>query len=49
MLAVYLLDEIAELSRQSPEAAQAVADAVQKKLGVKSPVVKFKVSLDSEP
>lgn len=39
----YLLDEIADIARQSPESAQAVADAVQKKLGVKSPVVKFKV------
>eukprot|EP00775_Hariotina_reticulata_P001508 gene1508-1844_t len=39
---VYLLDEIAEMTRQSPEAAQAIADAVQKKLGVKSPIVKFK-------
>lgn len=39
----YLLDEIADMTRQSPEAAQAIADAVQKKLGVKSPIVKFKV------
>lgn len=43
----YLLDEIAEMSRQSPEGAQAIADAVQKKLGVKSPIVKFKVSLQA--
>jgi hypothetical protein len=39
----YLLDEIADMARQSPEQAQAIADAVLKKLQVKSPVVKFKV------
>jgi hypothetical protein len=40
---VYLLDEIADMARQSPEGAQAIADAVEKKLGAKSPVTKFKV------
>ena len=40
--AVYLLDESLELARSNPEEAQAVADAVEKKLGSKSPVVKFK-------
>ena len=39
---VYLLDEILEIARASPEQAQAVADAVEKKLASKSPVVKFK-------
>ncbi|WIA42842.1 hypothetical protein OEZ86_008769 [Tetradesmus obliquus] len=39
---VYLLDEIADMARQSPEQAQAISDAVLKKLQVKSPVVKFK-------
>lgn len=43
----YLLDEIADIARQTPESAQAIADAVQKKLGVKSPVVKFKVMRQS--
>jgi hypothetical protein len=38
-----LLDEIADMARQSPEQAQAISDAVLKKLQVKSPVVKFKV------
>lgn len=42
-VAVYLLDEVADIARQSPEAAQALADAVIKKLGAKNPVVKFKV------
>jgi hypothetical protein len=52
---VYLLDEILELARASPEQAQGVADAVERKLGSKSPVVKFKVgssglkSLFSDP
>lgn len=41
--AVYLLDEIADMARQSPEAATAIAEAVQKKLAAKNPVVKFKV------
>jgi len=40
--AVYLLDEIADMSRQSPEAATAIAEAVQKKLASKNPIVKFK-------
>lgn len=40
---MYLLDEILELARQSPESAQGVADSIEKKLGHKSPVVKFKV------
>lgn len=31
------------MARQSPEGAQAIADAVEKKLGAKSPVTKFKV------
>jgi hypothetical protein len=31
------------MARQSPEQAQAISDAVLKKLQVKSPVVKFKV------
>jgi hypothetical protein len=44
--AVYLLDEIADISRQSPEAATAIAEAVQKKLGSKNPVVKFKARTD---
>jgi hypothetical protein len=44
---VYLLDEIAELSRQSPDAAQGIADHVAKRLGVKSPTVKFKVCSES--
>jgi hypothetical protein len=39
----YVLDEIADMARQSPEQAQAISDAVLKKLQVKSPVVKFKV------
>jgi hypothetical protein len=34
------------MSRQSPEAAQALADAVQKKLAAKNPVVKFKVRVE---
>jgi hypothetical protein len=42
--AVYLLDEIADMARQSPEAATAIAEAVQKKLAAKNPVVKFKAS-----
>ena len=46
--AVYLLDEIAELSRQSPESAQNIADAVEKKLAHKSPIVKFKVNAEAE-
>jgi hypothetical protein len=41
--AVYLLDEIVELARSSPDSAQGVADHVVKRLGNKSPVVKFKV------
>lgn len=42
-MAVYLLDEIAELARTSPEQAQAIADALERKLaGARSPVVKFK-------
>jgi hypothetical protein len=40
--AVYLLDEIVELARASPDSAQGVADHVVKRLGNKSPVVKFK-------
>ena len=40
---VYLLDEILELARQSSEAAQAIADALKKKLEHRSQVVKFKV------
>jgi hypothetical protein len=48
-LAVYLLDEIAELSRQSPESAQNIADAVEKKLANKSPIVKFKVRVQLTP
>lgn len=47
--AVYLLDEIADLSKQSPEAATAIAEAVQKKLAAKHPVVKFKVGVLSWP
>jgi hypothetical protein len=43
---VYLLDEIAEIARQSAEAATAIAEAVQKKLGSKNPVVKFKARTD---
>jgi hypothetical protein len=39
---VYLLDEIGEMTKHSPEAAQAIADGVQKKLASKNPVVKFK-------
>lgn len=39
---VYLLDEILEMARQSSEAAQAIADAIKKKLEHRSPVVKFK-------
>ena len=42
-LIVYLLDEILEMARQSSEAAQAIADAIKKKLEHRSPVVKFKV------
>lgn len=45
LCAVYLLDEILELARSSPEQAQGVADLVEKKLGHKSPIVKFKVRL----
>lgn len=41
--AVYLLDEIVDLAKSSPEAAQSVADHVVKLLAHKSPVVKFKV------
>lgn len=44
MHAVYLLDEIADTARSSPEAATAIAEAVQKKLQAKNPVVKFKAS-----
>lgn len=46
--AVYLLDEIADMARQSPEAATAIAEAVQKKLAAKNPVVKFKVGAHSD-
>lgn len=42
LFAVYLLEEIADMSRQSPEAATAIAEAVQKKLASKNPIVKFK-------
>lgn len=40
---MYLLDEILELARSSPEQAQAVADAIERKLANRSPVIKFKV------
>jgi hypothetical protein len=43
---VYLLDEILELARSSPEQAQGVADALEKKLAHRSPVVKFKVGAE---
>lgn len=40
---MYLLDEIAEIARSSPEQAQALADALERKLtGARSAVVRFK-------
>jgi len=42
--AVYLLDEILDMSRRSPQDAQEIAESVNKKLGHRSPVVKFKVA-----
>eukprot|EP00195_Chlamydomonas_chlamydogama_P001546 CAMPEP_0202923474 /NCGR_PEP_ID=MMETSP1392-20130828/78467_1 /ASSEMBLY_ACC=CAM_ASM_000868 /TAXON_ID=225041 /ORGANISM="Chlamydomonas chlamydogama, Strain SAG 11-48b" /LENGTH=351 /DNA_ID=CAMNT_0049617155 /DNA_START=57 /DNA_END=1109 /DNA_ORIENTATION=- len=39
---VYLMDEIAEIARSSPENAQSVAEHVQKRLGNKAAVVKWK-------
>lgn len=39
---VYLLDEIVALANSSPESAQGIADHVIKRLGNKSPIVKFK-------
>ncbi|KIZ05085.1 VHS domain-containing protein [Monoraphidium neglectum] len=39
---VFLLDEILELARSSPEQAQAVAESIERKLASKSPIVKFK-------
>ncbi len=45
---MYLLDEILDMTRQSPESALAIAEAVQKKLGAKSPVTKFKVCARAE-
>lgn len=40
---VYLMDELAEMARSSPEAAEKVADRIAKRLQNKSPVVKYKV------
>jgi hypothetical protein len=44
VLAVYLLDEILDIARYSPENAQGVAEHLVKRLAHKSPTVKFKVS-----
>ncbi len=40
---VYLMDEIADLSKESAENAQSVAEHVARNLANKSPVVKWKV------
>lgn len=42
---VYLMDEIVELAKSSPDSAQSVAEHVNKRLGNKSPVVKWKVRI----
>ena len=44
VIAVYLLDEILEISRFSPETAQGVAEHLVARLAHKSPTVKFKVT-----
>lgn len=45
-LAVYVLDEIAELASGGGELAQGLADATIKRLGNKSPIVKQKVKAE---
>ena len=40
--AVYLMDELAEMARTSPENAEKIAERIGKRLQEKSPVVKFK-------
>lgn len=45
---VYLMDEIAELCRD-PEQAQSVAEHVNRRLGNRSPIVKWKVWRARQP
>jgi len=41
--AVYVMDEISDLSKSSPDQADSIAEAINKKLQNKSPIVKWKV------
>ena len=41
--AVYLMDELYDLAKTSPDSAESIADHINKRLQHKSPVVKWKV------
>eukprot|EP00955_Chlamydomonas_euryale_P117369 366469-Chlamydomonas_euryale.AAC.3 len=46
---VYLMDEIVEFAKESSEAADAVAEHINKRLCNRSPVVRWKVRASGEP
>lgn len=44
---VFMMDEIVTMCKESPEASISVSDLLNKRLGNRSPVVKFKVCGES--